>query len=263
MHYQECNGRNFGGLSTYDMRGAQCAYLGNCEWIKQPGTARDIGAGSSNAIWIIGSSGTPYRFDWATNTWLVQPGGNGARIAVDSTGIAWMVNTSNSIYRWTPALNGGSWTKMPGAAVDIAVGGSSDSVWIVGTNGKMYRWNGSAWVIKDSGSNGWRIAVGSDGRPWMINTSGSIYVENGNGWLKQPGTGNDIGAGRDGSIWLVGSGSVSGGFGLYQYVPSTGGTSVPSWTKITGGGVNITAGGFNGTPWMVNNAGSIYRNRWE
>jgi hypothetical protein len=263
MHYQECNGRNFGGLSTYDIRGAQCSYLGNCEWIRLPGRGLDIGVGANNTAWIIGTNGTPYRYDWQLNSWIQQPGSNGMRIAVDANGIAWMVNTSSYIYRWTPTLTGGSWTRMPGKAIDIGIGGPSSVVWIIGTNGKMYRWDGSGWVMKDAGANGWRITVGSDNRPWIITTNGSIYVENGNGWLQQPGTGMDIGAGRDGSIWLVGSGSIGGGYELFEYVPSSGGTSLPSWTKTTGGGVNIAVGGPIGTPWLINNEGSLYRNRWE
>jgi hypothetical protein len=263
MHYQECNGRNFGGLSTYDRRGAQCSYLGNCEWIRLPGGARDIGMGYNNTAWVVGSSGQPYRYDWQTNAWIGMPGSNGMRIAVDGNGIAWMVNTSNAIYRWTPTLTSGTWTRMPGSALDIGIGGATNSVWVVGTSGRMFRWSGSEWVRKEAGANGARITVGSDGRPWILTTAGSIYVENGNGWLQQPGSGYDIGAGRDGSVWLVGRNSVSGGFGLYEYVPSTGGTSVPSWTRVTGGGVNIAVGGVTGTPWITNADGNIYRNRWE
>ncbi len=265
MHYLSCNGTGSNTLSTYDERGAQCAYLNNCEWQQMPGSALDVGAGGSGSgsMWIVGENRGLYRYVSSSNSWQQVTGSNGSRITVDINGTPWFVNTSNDIYRW----NGSSWTKLTGSAYDIGAGGSTSAnaaVWIIGTNRRMYRWNASSnsWDIKSAGSNGSRIAVDSTGKPWIVNTDQNIYVENGNGWLQVDGKANDIAAGSDGSVWIIGNSSRTGGYNIYEFVPSSGGTSPPDWIEVTGAGSNIAVAP-SGKPWIVNSSANIYRNRWE
>ena len=68
-----------------------------------------------------------------------------------------------------------------------------------------------------------------------------------------PGAAKDIGISSNGAVFVIGTGSASGGYGIYQWNGS-------SWTQLPGGATNISAGP-SGIPWVVNNVGKIYRKR--
>ena len=161
-----------------------------------------------------------------------------------------------------------TFTLRPGAATDIGVG-ANGSVWIVGTNPVaggygIYRWTGSGWTPVPGGAT--RIAVDPSGNPWVVNSAGQIYnwvgnpwVVNsagqiynwvGNDWVVHSGAATDIGVGADGSVWIVGTNPVAGGYGIYTW---TG----PGLVPVPGGAVVISVGP-SGNPWVVNSAGQIY-----
>jgi hypothetical protein len=177
----------------------------------------------------------------------------GVHLAIDRTGTVWMTNLDNAIYRFNATRN--AWERQPGSARDIGAGGGQ--VWRVGENRRFYRWDGCAWQLKSAGSDGAHITVDSSGRPWIVNSDGSIYVENGNGWLRQPGSGLDIGAGRNGSVWITGENK-----GIYQYQSSSGGVTLPEWIRVTGAARSVAVDD-TGTPWVVNGELAVYSNRWE
>ena len=73
------------------------------------------------------------------------------------------------------------------------------------------------------------------------------------GWELEPGAARDIGVGADGSVWVVGTGAVPGGFGIWRWGGS-------DWSQVEGGGVRIAVGP-DGNSWVVNSEGSIWLRR--
>ena len=87
----------------------------------------------------------------------------------------------------------------------------------------VYKWNGTNWDGVDGG--GVRIAVGPGGTPWLVNSVGQIFHRQGNTWgAPLPGLGKDIGAGADGSVWLIGTNPVGAAsdFGVYKWKGTNG-----------------------------------------
>lgn len=86
------------------------------------------------------------------NKW-VQKSGYAKRIAVDGSGIPYVVNRSNMIYKWDERRN--TWTSIPGKATDIGVSSKGD-LWIISTDREsggygIYNRTKNTW-IKISGS---------------------------------------------------------------------------------------------------------------
>jgi hypothetical protein len=162
-------------------------------WTALPDGATDIGAGGG-AVWIVGTNplGNDFGiFKWNGSSGWVSAPGAGRRIAVSNFGIPWLVNFAGHIYRRTspnPAL--GSWTAMPSAGKDVAVGDELfNEAWIIGTDAQgaggfgIYTWDqqpgdpGRAnavaeWLnVPGAAAN---ISLGP-ARAWVVNQSGSIY----------------------------------------------------------------------------------------
>ena len=137
-----------------------------------------------------------------TGSWK-KIAGAAVQIAVGPKGVPWVVNSNDNIFE----RQGSNWHRKNGAAKDIGVG-ADGTVWVIGTNVEsggyaIYKRNGSSWN-KIVGS-GVRISVQPDGRAWLVNKFGSIYQYNGSGWSKKTGTtAKDIGVGADGSVWIIG-----------------------------------------------------------
>ena len=71
-------------------------------WTLLPGTGTDIGTGANGSVFAIDtttvtSTGGYRVVKWNGTGWTVISGGAGVRIAVDSTGMPWVVNKSNLI----------------------------------------------------------------------------------------------------------------------------------------------------------------------
>jgi hypothetical protein len=65
------------------------------------------------------------------------------------------------------------------------------------------------------------------------------------------GAATDIGAGANGSVWVVGTNPVAGGFGIYRWTGS-------GWASLRGGAVAIAVDP-SGNPWVVNSAHQIFQ----
>jgi hypothetical protein len=138
---------------------------------QMPGTANDVAVGGGR-VWVIGTDPQPpfgygvYR--WNGSDWDKIPGAAGERIAVDSSGNAWVINAQNGIY----TFNGSAFYQVPGSAYDIGAGGGK--VWVIGTIPEppfgyaIYRWNGSNWDKMPGQAE--RIAVLS----WSINGNSAL-----------------------------------------------------------------------------------------
>ena len=75
--------------------------------------------------------------------------------------------------------------------------------------------------------------------------------------IPHPGGATDIGVGANGSVWIIGSNRVSGGYGIYR-------SNGQAWTALPGGAVRIAVDQA-GNAWVVNSAHHIYHwtgNAW-
>jgi len=88
---------------------------------------------------------------------------------------------------------------------------------------------------------------------WIVNASGGIFSWTGSNWRQMPGLAKDVGVGANGSVWVVGTDAVPGGYGIYQWNGS-------AWVKRPGGAVRIDVDP-QGTPWVVSSLGNVFR--WE
>jgi peptidoglycan hydrolase-like protein with peptidoglycan-binding domain len=249
-------------------------------WSQLPGGATDVASGANGATWIIGTnpnaSGDASIFQRVGNTWVASNGG-GFRIAVDPTGVPWVINKGGQIFkRTTNTASSGTWTQMPGTASDIGIG-FDGTVWVISTfsvgngNFQIRRFNGTTWDNDVGGAV--RIAVGPDGVPWVVNAQKQIYRRTVNStasgtYLQLPGAANDIGVGGANAnggryAWIIGTTPVGNDFNIYVWNEQVGDPNDPfqpalfTWLPFGGGAVGITVGP-NATPIVVNKAGGIF-----
>jgi hypothetical protein len=95
-----------------------------------------------------------------------------------------------------------------------------------------------------------RIAVAPDNSPWAVNDANQIFHLTGGAWQQMPGLATDIGIGADGSVWVTGTNSVDGGFGIWEFVNG-------NWQQSSGGGIEIDVAS-NGQPIVANSDGNIF-----
>ncbi len=77
-------------------------------------------------------------------------------------------------------------------------------------------------------------------------------------WERITGAATDIGVGPDGSVWIVGTKKISGGYEIYRWTGD-------AWEKKPGGAVRVGVGSA-GHVWVINNRHQIYRwagNDWQ
>ena len=115
--------------------------------------------------------------------------------------------------------------------------------------------------------------------PWIVNSAGQIYRRSSNstssgGWELLPGTGKDIGIGKDTAAnngqyaWKIGTDLIANGdfsISVWNEQPATDAGFGPAvelkrWVSVSGGANNISVGP-DGVPWIVNNAGTTFRLR--
>lgn len=149
----------------------------------------------------------------------------------------------------------GSWQQMPGLAQDIGISGAG--LWHVGTNRVpggygLWRWDGAAWQQMPGGAV--RVDADFRGNAVTVNEAGEIHQWQGQGWTKLPGLARDVGVGANGSLWVVGTNAVPGGFGVWRW------DGKAAWQAVPGGGVRIDVDP-QGNAWLVNDANQIWR--WD
>jgi len=96
----------------------------------------------------------------------------------------------------------------------------------------IYKWKTDRWVKKPGGANA--ITVAPDGNPCVTTFDGKICRYNGSNFIQMPGLGIDIAASADGYIYIAGRTPTSGGYLIYRWQGN-------SWTRLSGGGINIGA----------------------
>ena len=130
-----------------------------------------------------------------------------------------------------------------------------ESIYIINTtpaaNGfGVSRWTGSSFADVPGGA-GVRITVDGAGMPWTINGDGLIRRLTATGWVTVPGPhATDIGAGADGSVWIIGNAPIPGGHEIYQ-------KTATAWQGVDGAALRIAVDPI-GRPWVVNAAGAVF-----
>jgi hypothetical protein len=156
------------------------------------------------------------------------------------------------------------WDKRPGLVIDIS-GNSNGAFWALGiervneSGYKVFRFDEIDWVRDYNAPPGRRVAVGPEGDIWILDDLNNIHRYTA-GSVQSLGQAHDIAVGADGSVWIIGMPEVAGGFRIYKWSGS-------GWTNFAGGAVRIAVEP-DGTPWVVNAAGDIFRfnaaaNRFE
>jgi hypothetical protein len=138
---------------------------------------------------------------------------------------------------------GSAWAPTGYQATDIAVGGGK--VWFI--NGQtIYQVTASGPQAVAGAAT--RIAVDPKGVPWVVNAGGSIFKWSGTAWTLMPGQASDIGIGVGGGVWIIAKadGVPSLWNGTDRFVPAG------------GAGTRISVG-VDGTPFIVNAAGEVYK----
>jgi hypothetical protein len=224
-------------------------------WVQIDGEATDIGIGADGSVWIIGTNevnggyGVYRRSVWG---WVqLEIDGGAIRIDVDPSGNPWVVDNDGNIFRKI----GAEWEQIDGEATDIGIG-ADGSVWIIGTsevNGGygVYRRIVEGWVQLEIDRGAIRIDVDPSGNPWVVDNDGNIFRKIGAEWWEQiDGEATDIGIGADGSVWIIRTSEVNGGYGVYRW-------SERGWEQIDGGTAQISVDN-RGAPWIVDSEGYIY-----
>lgn len=238
-------------------------------WYQLPGLAKQIAVGANNAVYALGTgaaTGGYSIFTWDGYQWQQMSGG-GVKIAVKGDGNPVVVNSDGDIFEW----NGSAWSQMPtpvtlrlpnpGKAVDVFCGADKSlfSVWnnanyTEGTT--IWKWNAATTQWDVQGIFGTRFTSDASGNIWYLDDSDNIVRSTGLNeygaykWQQVKGQAKAIAAGGDGSVWIVGTGSASGGNSVYKWSGS-------AWTKLDGGGTTIAAGG-NGVPYLINSDNKVY-----
>ena len=146
---------------------------------------------------------------------------------------------------------GDNWQELPGRAKDIGAG-ADGSVWIIGDNQSPYSWNDDAYARQQASGTAMRIAVLSDGNPVIVNAKNEVFRLRGQNWQQLPGRAIDIGAGADGSIWIIGQNGSVYSWNDEGY----------AWAEVGGTAAKISVLP-DGTPVVVNAKEEIFRLRGQ
>ncbi len=123
------------------------------------------------------------------------------------------------------------WKHLPGAALDIGVGGGQ--AWVIGTDQGIYRWDGKTWGKVPGAAV--RIAVGPRGLPWVVNKAQEVYRFNGKGWQKMPVKAFDIAIDASGVVYVISDRKNGNDYDIYRLAGG-------KWVKFSGNSTRIAAG---------------------
>ena len=144
------------------------------------------------------------------------------------------------------------WTKLPGGAVDIAVG-ANGTAFVTGADAQsVYKWNSRRRTWNRFSGGLARIAVDPRGNPWGVNKGKQIWRHDGRKWHSVPGGATDIVVGANGAVWIIGANKQPGGYDIWRYKGNN------AWQRIPGGALRIAVDP-RGVPWVINSTNTIFR----
>lgn len=158
---------------------------------------------------------------------------------------------------WSNSNNNGGCALALDKANDLSLG-PDGSVWFLGTasliNGNpIYEYLSNGSYTVDQGAVD--ISRAPDNNLWFVETQGNpgyynVITGTRTIFFTPPGfTGISVGAG--GAVWLIANDSVNGGHSIYEYTNQT-------FTKVAGGAIDVAVAP-DGTPWVVNSYGTIFK----
>jgi len=218
------------------------------------GIARDVGITPTGIVWTISNTPVAGGYKIAKIYWK-DMNFAGLRIAAAPNGEAWLANSTNSLYKFS----NNNWAIQSITAKDVGVG-ANGKVCVISAeadpgnpgNYNVYQLNGTKWQ-KVAGRSGIRITVDFTGHPWLVNTNYNLYYYN-SGWILQYIAARDVGAGADGTVWIISNEPDPSCAYQYLIYKNLGAT----WRLQTGTGTSICVDK-TGNPWSVNAYGMVYQ----
>lgn len=139
-----------------------------------------------------------------------------------------------------------AWSSSPaGGAQQIAVAPDSGTPWIVNQAGTVFV----------GGSGGWTVVTDVKSGP-----DGGFDGGNGVGWY---GTAEAIGVGPTHQAWIINNQPWTSGSPDHKIFELSAFNAITdaAWVQAPGGGLKISVSA-NGTPWLINNAGTGFWGSW-
>ena len=145
-------------------------------WKRVPGKATSITIGADGSVFILGPIKAKtgykiYQLDREQKIWKAVPG-RGMRLAVDFTGVPWVISTAQMIFKQTTE----GWLKLTGRS-KIIMGGQDGSMYVLDNTKTregygIWKWHSKnrSWKAINGRAN--FLAVGSDGKPYAIRANG-------------------------------------------------------------------------------------------
>lgn len=157
----------------------------------------------------------------------------------------------------------GQWTAIAGSAFEIGSGGIG-TVWSIRqdrpsptsthTRNIVQRYNGTSWETIATSVGGKALDVAPDNHAYLVDDTGAVLKYNGTAWrMFGDKKARDIGAGHDGSVWIISDevSNVRTDYRIYKW-------SGRSWQIIGGAAVRIDVAP-DGNAWVVNAAGQVWQ----
>lgn len=140
-------------------------------WITLPGTASDIDIGANGDVWVAAKDGSVRK--WSGTDWAAPIELDAVRIAVDSSGTPWVINSKGEVVSVEPTR-----ITFLGAVTSIAAGNASRTFWVVSPDRTIWHWTAeSSWRRNVKGEFS-ELSIAPDGKLFAIDSKGDIYCSN-------------------------------------------------------------------------------------
>ena len=250
---------------------ANACVVSNPLTFSQPaaGCAKEIAAGKSP--YVLGcdtdSHGDYHVYSWNGSAWTPE-NGYGKHIAVSPEGTPWIIDYRGNVKYYNKYTGSFLDVGAQGCATSIGVG-PNNAAWIIGCgiNGSggngIYKLTGGVvtGTWEPQGGAATQISVSPAGTPWVINAFGDVYAWSGSAFapLGVPACATGVAVSEKDS-WLLGCTAYgTHGNGIYRFrVSSTATNTYLAWDQVNGAAVKMAVT-TDGTAWVVNDLGQIFR----
>ncbi|OSQ36716.1 hypothetical protein TMES_16665 [Thalassospira mesophila] len=168
---------------------AQAQDNGKSTWRQMPGTAADISINADGQAYVVGTDGTPWRWDRVEQRWR-RMSGRFVRISAALGNRPWAVSAEGVVFYY----NGLWWEDRGKGVVDVAAD-IAGNVYAAKSNGQILKWYALRNEWQPFDGNAARLTIDGNGLPWVVGTDGHIRSYDGKNWLTLPGLARDIAIG--------------------------------------------------------------------